>query len=132
MGGEEHLRDRRGLNEIEVGRNRHRHSLMRNHKLSLAPSSEDSKDSIANFVTACDARPQLVNFTGIFEPRNIRWSSCRRRILSTRLQQVGPIQPASPHANPDLIALRFRCWNITNIQDLRPADPGNDNRFHGR
>ena len=75
--GDERLGDRRGLDEVEVRRDRHRHPLVRHDVLGLPAAADDPEDPVADLERAGDVRPQRIDLAGILEARDV--GRCARR-----------------------------------------------------
>ena len=131
MRRDKRLGDRRGLHEVEVGRDRHRHPLVSQDVLGLSPAGHDPEDAVAWFERADDVRSQRIDLAGIFEPGNIGRCAGGSGIIAPALQQVGPVQAAGPHPHAHLVAPWFGCRYLADLQNFRAAGPGDHDGFHG-
>ena len=109
MGRDKRLGDRRGLHEVEVRRDRHRHPLVGHDILGLPSAGHDPEDAVARLERADHVRPERIDLAGIFQPRDIGRCTGRRGIMAPALHQVGPVQAAGPHPHAHLVASGLGC-----------------------
>ena len=107
---EEDLGDSRGLLEVEVRGDRHGHPLGRDDVFGLPPAADDPEDPVADLERPGDARPERLDLAGELQARDVGRHSRRRRVIAPALHQVGPVQPARPHPDPDLVAPAAPAW----------------------
>ena len=75
--------------------------------LGLPPAGDDPEDPVADLERPGHARPERIDLAGVLQPRDVGRRPPAARVIAPGLHQVGPVQPARPHPDPDLVALRL-------------------------
>ena len=101
--GEEDLGDGRGLLEVEVRRDRHRHPLGRDQPFGHPPAADDPEDAVADLERPGHARPQRLDLARVLQPRDVGRHPRRRRVMPRACIRSARF---SPHART-----RTRTWS---------------------
>ena len=132
VGREEDLRHCRRLHEVKMSWNWHCHPFLSHDVLGLRSSRHDPEDPVADLERTSHVGPECIDLAGVFQPRDIRRHSRRRRVVPARLQQVGPVQSAGMNADAHLVSLRLHSRNLAHFQHLRTANSRDDDCVHGK
>src|SRR5258705_8535893 len=129
---DEDLRHSSRLGPTDVLRNGCQVTSRHNDEFSLRPASADAKHTLT-WLQGAYFGSYLINLAGKLEARDVFWRASWRRIVALPLQNICSIECGSVHTNAYAIGcLRFRSFNLPNLQRLNSTGPGNPNSFHGR
>ena len=129
--GDERLGDGRRLDEIQVRRDRHGQPLVGQDELGLPAPADDPEDPVARLQRARNGRTQRIDLARILQTGDVRRRARRCGIHSPALHEIGPVQPACPNADTDLLAPRLGRGDFANLENLRTAGAGDDDGLHG-
>src|SRR5688572_5796319 len=74
---------------------------------------------------ARDARTHRLDFTSVFETRDVCRPSRWRRIHPATLHQIGPIDSGRTHTHADVIWTSFGSRGVAELKNFRTARPRN-------
>ena len=132
LGGDERLGHGRRRFEIEVARDRHGHPLGTDDVLGEATPADDPENTVANPERTGCVGAEGVHLPGKLQPGDVGGNARRGRIMSLRLKNVRPVQPAGvdPDANP--VTSRLGRRDFANLQRAEVARTGDDDGPHRR
>lgn len=104
--------------------------LVGQHVLCLPAAAHKPEDPIPDLQRPRDIRPQLIDFSHVFESRDVGWNTGGCGIHTATLQEIGAVQPERTHPHPNLLAPRLGSRYVANLEDFRTADAGDNNGFH--